>query len=107
MGVLMIDDDEDLRTLLEHFIKEHWADAYVEQYDPVEHDMPDASFALGSFDVIILDYMLGRGDGLQWLQQFKRRSDCPSVLFLTAAANHTIPVPPIQTAPAPYHPNHD
>ncbi len=92
MRVLIIDDDEDLRTLLEHFIKEHWADAYVEQYDPVEHDMPDASFALGSFDVIILDYMLGRGDGLQWLQQFKRRSDCPSVLFLTGAGNEIIAV---------------
>src|SRR5258708_34481305 len=54
--------------------------------------MPDASFALGSYDVIILDYMLGRGDGLKWLQQFKRRSDCPSVLFLTGAGNEVIAV---------------
>ncbi len=92
MRVLIIDDDEDLRTLLEHFIKDQWADAFVEQYDPVERDMPDASFALGSYDVIILDYMLGRGDGLKWLQQFKRRSDCPSVLFLTGAGNEIIAV---------------
>jgi DNA-binding response OmpR family regulator len=89
---LIIDDDEDLRALLEHFIKEQWTDAFVEQFDPLKRDMPDASFALGSYDVIILDYMLGQGDGLQWLQAFKRRADCPPVLFLTGAGNEIIAV---------------
>jgi DNA-binding NarL/FixJ family response regulator len=92
MRVLIIDDDEDLRTLLEHFIKDQWPDAAVEQFDPQERDMPDAAFPLGKFDAIVLDYMLGRGDGLQWLQQFKRRNDCPPVLFLTGAGNEIIAV---------------
>ncbi|HEX5476817.1 MAG TPA: protein kinase [Burkholderiales bacterium] len=92
MRILIIDDDEDLRTLLEHFIKDQWEDATVEQFDPQERDLPDASFALGDYDAIILDYMLGRGDGLQWLQQFKRRPDCPPVLFLTGAGNEIIAV---------------
>jgi DNA-binding NarL/FixJ family response regulator/tRNA A-37 threonylcarbamoyl transferase component Bud32 len=90
--VLIIDDDEDLRTLLEHFIKGQWPDAEVDQFDPQERDMPDASFPLGRYDVMILDYMLGRGDGLQWLQQFKKRHDCPPVLFLTGAGNEIIAV---------------
>src|SRR5258705_3302330 len=92
MRVLIIDDDEDLRTLLAHFIKEQWADAFVEQFDPLQRSMPDASFALGSYDAIILDYMLGQGDGLQWLQAFKRRTDCPPILFLTGAGNEIIAV---------------
>ena len=92
MRVLIIDDDDDLRTLLEHFIKEQWPDAFVEQFDPLERDMPGADFAFGSFDVIVLDYMLQRGDGLQWLQAFKRRPDCPPVLFLTGAGNEIIAV---------------
>ena len=92
MRALIIDDDEDLRTLLEHFIKDEWADAQVDQFDPNEQDMPDASFPLGKYDVVILDYMLGRGDGLQWLQAFKRRPDCPPVLFLTGAGNEIIAV---------------
>ena len=92
MRVLIIDDDEDLRALLEHFIKEQWPAAFVEQYDPLQRDMPDASFALGSYDAIVLDYMLGQGDGLEWLQAFKRRSDCPPVLFLTGAGNEIIAV---------------
>jgi DNA-binding response OmpR family regulator len=90
--VLIIDDDEDLRTLLENFIKVQWEDAEVDQYDPQEKDMPDAAFPLGRYDVMILDYMLGRGDGLQWLQQFKKRADCPPVLFLTGAGNEIIAV---------------
>ncbi|HWA38040.1 MAG TPA: protein kinase [Burkholderiales bacterium] len=92
MRVLIIDDDEDLRTLLENFIRHQWEDAEVEQYDPQEKDMPEASFPLGRYDVLILDYMLGRGDGLQWLQQLKKRSDCPPVLFLTGAGNEIIAV---------------
>src|SRR5688572_4148445 len=54
--------------------------------------MPDAAFPLGSYDVVILDYMLGRGDGLEWLQQFKARGDCPPILFLTGAGNESIAV---------------
>jgi DNA-binding response OmpR family regulator len=92
MRVLIIDDDEDLRALLEHFIREQWPQAEVEQFDPQEREMPDAAFALGRFDIVILDYMLGRGDGLQWLQAFKQRADCPPVLFLTGAGNEIIAV---------------
>jgi DNA-binding NarL/FixJ family response regulator/tRNA A-37 threonylcarbamoyl transferase component Bud32 len=90
--VLIIDDDEDLRNILAHYLADEWPELEVEQFDPLVRDMPDASFPLGSYDVIILDYMLGRGDGLDWLQQFKRRSDCPPVLFLTGAGNEVIAV---------------
>src|SRR5687768_9126928 len=54
--------------------------------------MPEDSFPLGSYDVVILDYMLGRGDGLQWLAEFKKRADCPKILFLTGAGNEIIAV---------------
>jgi DNA-binding NarL/FixJ family response regulator/tRNA A-37 threonylcarbamoyl transferase component Bud32 len=90
--VLIIDDDDDLRTLLAHYIREQWPQVEIEQFDPLEQDMPGSEFPLGSFDVLILDYMLGRGDGLQWLQQFKLRADCPKVLFLTGAGNEIIAV---------------
>ncbi len=92
MRILIIDDDEDLRSLLGHYIAQHWPDATIDLYNPLDRAMPDASFPLGSYDVVILDYMLGRGDGLQWLAEFKQRADCPKILFLTGAGNEIIAV---------------
>ena len=92
MRILIIDDDEDLRHLLAHYLKQQWPGAEVEEYDPLARDMPGQSFPLGAYDVMILDYMLGRGDGLQWLAEFKRRADCPPVLFLTGAGNEIVAV---------------
>src|SRR5687767_10192689 len=92
MRVLIIDDDEDLRTLLAHYLKQEWPEAELEQFDPLDRTMPDASFPLGSYDVVILDYQLGRGDGLKWLAEFKKRADCPKILFLTGAGNEIIAV---------------
>ena len=62
MRVLLIDDDEDLRNLLSRYIRGQWPDAQIEAYDPLERDLPGAEFALGAYDVLVLDYMLGRGD---------------------------------------------
>ncbi|MGH8741007.1 MAG: protein kinase domain-containing protein [Burkholderiales bacterium] len=92
MRILIIDDDEDLRTLLAHYLRQEWPEAQLEQFDPLDRQMPDASFPLGSYDVMILDYQLGRGDGLKWLAEFKQRADCPKILFLTGAGNEIIAV---------------
>ena len=92
MRVLIIDDDQDLRELLATYIKQRWNNATVDDYDPLERDVPAEDFPLGSYDAVILDYMLGRGDGLDWLQKLKRRRDCPKILFLTGAGNEIIAV---------------
>jgi CheY-like chemotaxis protein len=90
--ILIIDDDEDLRNLLAHYLKQQWPDVVTELFDPLAREMPDASFALDGYSVIILDYMLGRGDGLEWLQKFKQHPKCPPILFLTGAGNEIIAV---------------
>jgi DNA-binding response OmpR family regulator len=90
--VLIIDDDPDLRALLAHYIKQRWADAVVDEFDPLKRGVPDRSFPLGNYQALILDYMLGNGDGLDWLQKLKARADCPKVLFLTGAGNEIIAV---------------
>jgi eukaryotic-like serine/threonine-protein kinase len=92
MRILLIDDDEDLRNLLSRYIRAQWPDAQIDGYDPLERDLPGAGFPLGSYDVVVLDYMLGRGDGLEWLKSLKQREDCPKILFLTGAGNEIIAV---------------
>src|SRR3954467_6720889 len=88
----MIDDDPDLRSLLSHYIKQRWPDWAVDEYDPLERNFPAADFPLAPCQTVILDYMLGRGDGLEWLQRLKQRADCPKILFLTGAGNEIIAV---------------
>jgi CheY-like chemotaxis protein/tRNA A-37 threonylcarbamoyl transferase component Bud32 len=92
MRILLVDDDEDLRNLLSRYIRGQWPDAQIDAYDPLERDLPGAGFPLGSYDVVVLDYMLGRGDGLEWLKSLKTRDDCPKILFLTGAGNEIIAV---------------
>ena len=102
MRILLIDDDEDLRNLVSRYIRSQWPDAQIDGYDPLEHDLPSAAFPLRSYDVIVLDYMLGRGDGLEWLKALKRRDDCPKVLFLTGAGNEIIAVRAIKAGADDY-----
>src|SRR5574341_1138725 len=92
MRILLIDDDEDLRNLLSRYIRGQWPDAQIDAYDPLERDLPGPTFPLGSYNVVVLDYMLGRGDGLEWLKSLKERQDCPKILFLTGAGNEIIAV---------------
>jgi DNA-binding response OmpR family regulator len=92
MRILLVDDDEDLRNLLSRYIRAQWPQAEIEAYDPLERDLPGATFPLGTYDVVVLDYMLGRGDGLEWLKTLKQRTDCPKILFLTGAGNEIIAV---------------
>src|SRR5689334_14128851 len=92
MRILIIDDDPDLRSLLGHYIKQRWPDWMVDEYDPLERNFPADDFPLGDYQALILDYMLGRGDGLEWLQRLKQRQDCPKILFLTGAGNEIIAV---------------
>lgn len=92
MKFLIIDDDEDLRHLLAHYLHQEWDDADIEEFDPLVRSAPDDSFAIGDYDLIVLDYMLGRGDGLEWLKRFKSSPECPPVIFLTGSGNESIAV---------------
>jgi len=102
MRILIIDDDENLRSLLAHYIRQEWPKAEVEEFDPLVRDMPDEQFPFGDYELIILDYMLGRGDGLEWLHEFRKRSDCPPVLFLTGAGNEIIAVRAMKAGASDY-----
>jgi eukaryotic-like serine/threonine-protein kinase len=92
MRILHVDDDEDLRHVVSRYIRDYWPDAHIDGYNPLERDLPSASFPLGSYDLVVLDYMLGRGDGLEWLKALKQRDDCPKILFLTGAGNEIVAV---------------
>ena len=68
MRVLIIDDDEDLRTLLSHYIASRSGRTpVVDALRPLKRRrFLDADFPLGCYDVLVLDYMLGREAATDW-----------------------------------------
>jgi len=80
--VLIIDDDEDLRTLLTHYIKGRWVEAQVDEFDPIEQDFPDEKFPLGDYDVVILDQAMPGITGLSLARELSAaRPGLPVVLY--------------------------
>src|SRR3954471_11972365 len=54
--------------------------------------MADSACPIGAYQALILDYMLGRGDGLDWLAQLQLLPDGPEVLLLAGAGKESIAV---------------
>ena len=92
MRVLLIDDDPASRHFIAAMIASSWPEAIVEHYDLEAKGRPGAEFPLATFDLVLLDYRLGQDDGLDWLQDFKLRPNCPPTVILTGEGNETVAV---------------
>lgn len=77
--ILIVDDDEDIRTLLEEYLCKNGFEA---QAVPDGKGMWDA-LAARPFSLVVLDLMLPGDDGLFLCRQLRARSQLP-VLMLTA-----------------------
>lgn len=84
LRVLLIDDDGRLFELLSRYLSEH---------EITLHHAPDgqrglAALASGGFDVVLLDVMMPRLDGLTVLKKI-RETDAIGVIMLTARGDET------------------
>ena len=104
---LIIDDSEEFRLLVKQYISLEWADAEVTEWDPVSQGEIDDNYDLARYDVLLLDYVLGSADGLDWLKRLKRREDCPPVIFLTGAGNESVAVRALKSGAYDYLRKHD
>ena len=107
LRALIIDDSEDFRLLVSQYIALEWADAEITEWDPVTQGDIDDNYDLEKFDVMLLDYVLGTADGLDWLKRLKRREDCPPVIFLTGAGNESVAVQALKSGAFDYLRKHD
>jgi len=107
LRVLVIDDSEDFRLLVSQYIAVEWPDAEVTEWDPVTQGDIDDNYDLAKYDVMLLDYVLGKADGLEWLKQLRRRADCPPVIFLTGAGNEQVAVTALKNGAFDYLRKHD
>ncbi|USI74580.1 response regulator [Sphingomonas morindae] len=78
--ILIVDDDAGIRTLISSFLEKHGYRTDTAA-DPIE--MRDR-LAAGRYDLIVLDVMMPREDGLSALRGLQREADAPPVIILSA-----------------------
>jgi DNA-binding response OmpR family regulator len=100
--VLIIDDSEDFRLLVGQYIAVEWPDAEIDEWDPVANGDITDDYKLDRHDVILLDFVLGKADGLDWLKRFNKRADCPPVIFLTGAGSEQVAVQALKNGAVDY-----
>jgi len=94
--VLVIDDSTDYRKLLLNFFNKAYPDSEIVEFDP-ESGKPAESFPWHDYDLVILDYDLGKGgNGLEWLRNYKTSDSFPATLMLTAHGDEEIVVKAIR-----------
>ncbi len=82
--ILVVDDDKDYRKLLLVRLKHLFPNADVKEYDIIKHGLPPAKFDWEKFDVLILDYHLGKGEtGLDWFKRYKKSEYFPATVIIT------------------------
>ncbi len=107
LRALIVDDSEDFRLLISQYLTLEWSDAEITEWDPVTRGEIDDNYDLAQYDVLLLDYVLGTADGLDWLRRLKRRADCPPVIFLTGAGNERVAVQALKSGAFDYLRKHD
>ncbi len=105
--VLIIDDSEDMRQLVRHYIMVEWRGAKIEDWDPVVRGKPGSDFPWRNYDAVLLDYMLGAEDGLIWLREFRRDPNCPPIIFMTGQGSEEIAVQALKSGAHDYLRKHD
>lgn len=107
LNALIVDDSEDFRLLISQYLALEWPDAEITEWDPLSRGELDDNYNLEKFDVLLLDYVLGNADGLDWLKRLKRRADCPPVIFLTGAGSESVAVQALKSGAFDYLRKHD
>lgn len=101
INVLLVEDDEDdfiLASSLLHEIQTGtfepvWAKTYEEALDKISEDC---------FDICLLDYRLGKHNGLELLRELRTRGyDCPAIL-LTGQGDQEVDIEAMKTGAADY-----
>ena len=107
LRVLIIDDSEDFRLLVMQYLSLEWSGAQIEEWDPAIRGEIDDNYDLARHEVVLLDYVLGTADGLDWLKRLKRRHDCPPVIFLTGSGSESVAVQALKNGAFDYLRKHD
>jgi len=100
--ILIIDDSVFHRRMLRQFLKRTHSRMKVEDYDPIGQDRPRSDFDWGRYDLVIMDYQLNNGTGLDWLQLYSSHPAFPPVIILTGEGDEDLAVRSIKMGASNY-----
>ena len=89
--ILIVDDADDMESLIRFCTHAYWPEAVLEMYDPL-CGLPEKSFNWSRYDLLLLDYDLGLTgqNGLDWLTQLVKDEHLPPVIMLTGYASNKL-----------------
>ncbi len=87
--VLLIDDDEDEFVLMEDFLGADDSEGYCLEWEP-EYERALKRLREGGYDVYLVDFQLGRHNGLELLHAIRQEGLDRAVIMLTGMGNEAI-----------------
>lgn len=101
---LIIDDDPVFSRLVTAYCKGCWPGADVTAKDPTRQELLKEDFEGKRYDIVLLDYQLGRMNGLEVLKQFRKHAGSPPVIMITGTGSERLAVKAIKEGAADYIP---
>ena len=87
--VLLIEDDEDDYVLVRKLLSQIGSARYEIDWVQTYADAIGAT-AGGKHDVCLVDYRLGEHNGIEILEEIRKRGDCTPAIFLTGHPNYDV-----------------
>jgi len=93
-SILILDDDQEFRTLLKSLLSKSFQDVEIHEYDPIKKGEPEKGFDWSMFDILILDYYLCIHGltGLDLFQKHQQSPGFPPTIMLTGAGNERVAI---------------
>lgn len=104
MRVLIIDDDPEFRRLLRYHLEVEWPDALINEHQPSSAGCQPDAVGLSGVDAVLLGYPVANEKAFFWLQQLRRRLDCPPIVLFAEPSNELIAVDALKAGAASFFP---
>jgi DNA-binding NarL/FixJ family response regulator len=104
MKFLILDDNARSRQKLAELLGQRWPDVQFDEWDPLISGLPRPDMDWQQYSLLLLDYDMKVGNGLDWYEQNRALSDFPRTIVLSTVADPEIAVRAIKVGADNYLP---
>ena len=104
MRFLILDDNARSRKKLIELLSQRWPAVEYQEWDPLESGLPGSDMDWQSIDLLLLDYDIQIGNGLDWYEQNRSLPHFPRTIVLSTLPDAEIAVRSIKAGADNYLP---